>query len=182
MAADVPLVAAMIRARCGWLEERGLPSWRASVDDVAAQAENTDGTMWVLEDGGRIVGCTTVQDQTPPWGWTPEELAEPAYYLYTSVTDPAFQRFKLGTLMAWWAVDRAAREDRSWVRRGCMFPGLVRYYERQGFTLYHEVRRTRNRVFLMGRRAERIAGLERMFAVPGDFSAVTSAALLRRGL
>ncbi|WP_175324634.1 GNAT family N-acetyltransferase [Frankia sp. Cppng1_Ct_nod] len=114
--ADVPAVAAIIRSRCVWLEERGLPSWRDSADDVAAQAENTDGTMWVLEeDGDRIVGCTMVQEETPPWGWTPTELAESAYYLYTSVTDPKFQEFKPETLMAWWAVDRAASTNKRWL-------------------------------------------------------------------
>jgi GNAT superfamily N-acetyltransferase len=163
--ADIPAVATMIRARSGWLEERGLPTWRDNADELAAQAENTDGSMWVLADGdNRIVGCTTVQEVTPPWGWTPEELIEPAYYLYTSVTDPAYQRLKPGTLMAWWAVDRAARDGKSWVRRGCMLPGLVRYYECQGFILYHQVERTRNTVYLMGRRAARIAELSRMFA------------------
>ncbi len=130
--------------------------------------------MWLLDDVGTIVGATTVQEHPPPWGWTQEQLAEPAHYLYTTVTDPAYQAAKPGTLISWWAVDRAAREGKSWVRRGCLFPGLVRYYERQGFTLYHEVRRTRHTVFLMGRRAEPIAGLDRMFtdgatlAVPQD--------------
>ncbi|KWX02634.1 hypothetical protein LI90_3677 [Carbonactinospora thermoautotrophica] len=181
VAADAPAVAAMIHARCTWLEERGLPSWRDSVDELAAQAENPDGSMWVLEDdGGRIVGCTTVQEETPPWGWTPEELAEPAHYLYTTVTDPAYRAFKPGTLIAWWAVDRAAQVGKSWVRRGCFFPGLVRYYERQGFTLFHEVQRTRRRVYLMGRRAERIAGLERMFADPTDPAAAAALTAVAR--
>ncbi|MFE4827372.1 GNAT family N-acetyltransferase [Streptomyces sp. NPDC056672] len=162
--ADGPGVAAMIRSRSTWLEERDMPSWRDSADNLAAQAENSHGGMWVLEDDeSRIVGCTTVQEETPPWGWTPEELAEPAHYLFTTVTDPAYREHKPGTLIALWAVDRAAREGKRWVRRGCMFPGLVDYYRTQGFALLHEVQRTRNRVYLMARRAERIAELERMF-------------------
>lgn len=79
------------------------------------------------------------------------------------MTDPAYREHKPGTLIALWAVDRAAREGKRWVRRGCMFPGLVDYYRTQGFALLHEVQRTRNRVYLMARRAERIAELERMF-------------------
>lgn len=35
-------------------------------------------------------------------------LAEPFLYLNTSVTDPAHREMRSGTLMAWWAVDRAA--------------------------------------------------------------------------
>ncbi|UQA93383.1 hypothetical protein [Streptomyces halobius] len=61
------------------------------------------------------------------------------------------------------AVDRAAQEGRAWVRRGCHFPELVRYNETQGFNLVHEVQRTHTKVYLMGRRAERIAGLEERF-------------------
>ena len=68
---DVAAVEAMIYARCEWLEERGLPSWRAAAPDLAAQASSGSGAMWVLEDeGGRIVGCTTVLTSTPSWGWT----------------------------------------------------------------------------------------------------------------
>lgn len=163
-AADAPAVESVILARSAWLEERGLPSWRDSAAELARQAENPDGDVWVLaEDGGRVIGCTTVQEHTPPWGWTEEELSEPAHYLYSSVTDPACQETKPGTAMALWAVDRAAQEGKAWVRRGCHFPGLVAYYKTQGFVLLHEVRRTHNMVYLMGRRAERVVDLRERF-------------------
>ena len=169
---DATAVEVMIYNRCVWLEERGLPSWREAAPDLAGQAGNGSGAMWVLEgDGGRIVGCTTVLTSTPPWGWTERELSEPAYYLYTSVTDPAYQAIRPGTLMALWAVDKAARDGRDWVRRGCLFPGLVRYYRQAGFTLVHEVQRTHHRVYLMGRRAEALPELARMFAADHPVSA-----------
>ncbi|WP_222441201.1 GNAT family N-acetyltransferase [Streptomyces qinzhouensis] len=159
--ADGPAVRAVVLARSAWMEERRMPSWRESADDLAGQTENSDGSMWVLieEATGRLVGCTTVQQETPPWGWTRAELAEPADYLYTTVTDPADREQKPGTLIAHWAVDRAARSGRTWVRRGCLFPGLVRYYETQGFALLHEVQRTHNRVYLLARRAEGVRDL-----------------------
>ncbi|MDX3851105.1 GNAT family N-acetyltransferase [Streptomyces sp. AK02-01A] len=161
---DRPAVAKMIHARCDWMERRGLPTWRESVDDLAGQCDNPYGDVWLLEmDGSRIVGRTTVQDQGPPWGWTTEERSEPAFYLNTSVTDPALRHLRLGTLMAWWALDRAAGEGREWVRRDCLWPDLVRYYEAQGFTLFHEVERTGYRLHMLGRRAERIEGLQEWF-------------------
>jgi hypothetical protein len=165
-AADQPAVARMIRARCQWMEERGLPSWRASVDDLASQCTNPYGDVWLLElDGSRIVGRTTVQEQGPPWGWTDEERAEAALYLNTSVTDPTFRALRLGTLMAWWAVDRAAREGKHWVRRDCLWPELARYYQRQGFHLTHEVERENSghRLYLLARRAEPVAELADWF-------------------
>ncbi len=161
---DIPAVERVILARSGWLEERGLPSWREYAAELARQAENPDGDVWVLaEDDGRVIGCTTAQEQTPPWGWTEEELNEPAHYLYSTVTDPAYRDMKPGTVMALWAVNRAARQGRKWVRRGCHFPELVRYYETQGFRLVHEVQRTHTKVYLMGRRAERVTDLEERF-------------------
>ncbi|KAA6212084.1 GNAT family N-acetyltransferase [Streptomyces albofaciens JCM 4342] len=173
---DTPAIAAVINSRSTWLEERDMPTWRDSADNLAAQAGNSHGAMWVLEDhnNSRIIGCTTVQEQTPPWGWTPEELAEPVYYLFTTVTDPAHREVKPGTLIALWGVDHAARRGKEWVRRGCMFPGLVRYYETQGFTLLHEVQRTHHRVCLMARRAERLPELETLFTDPSLVTAFSS--------
>ncbi|MEU7168374.1 GNAT family N-acetyltransferase [Streptomyces morookaense] len=168
--ADIPAVENMILARSAWLEDRGLPSWRENAADLARQAENRDGDVWVLADDEteKITGFITVQGQTPPWGWTDEELAEPAHYLYSSVTDPAYRRHKPGTAMALWAVDRAAAEGKQWVRRGCNFPELVAYNKTQGFKLFHEVQRTNSRVYLMGRRAEFVKDLRERFAVlPG---------------
>lgn len=152
--ADTPGVASMIRARCDWQETNGLESWRGLVDDLAGQAG--DGTVWVLVDGERIVGCTTVMTQAPPKDWTPEEAAEESLYLFTTVTDPAYRKHKPGTLIALWAVDRAARQGRQWVRRGCFFPELVKYYQTQGFTLMKEQDRRAGHLYLMARRAERV--------------------------
>jgi hypothetical protein len=68
-AADVPAVAELIHARCDWMESRGMPSWREAVDDLAGQCANLCGDVWVLvDDGDRIVGRTTMQEQAPPWG------------------------------------------------------------------------------------------------------------------
>lgn len=152
--ADTPGVAKMITARCEWQEARGLESWRESVDDLAGQAGS--GFMWVLEDGGRIVGCTTATTHAPPKDWTDEEAAEESLYLFTTVTDPAYREHKPGTVIALWAVDQAALQGRVWVRRGCFFPKLVKYYETQGFALVKEQERSAGHLYLMARRAERL--------------------------
>lgn len=151
---DVTGVAAMISARCDWQERRGLESWREEVDDLAGQAGA--GFMWVLEDGGRVIGCTTVTTYAPPKDWTPEEAAEESLYLFTTVTDPVYREHKPGTLIALWAVDQAARQGRQWVRRGCYFPDLVKYYGTQGYDLIKEQDRSAGHLYLLARRAERL--------------------------
>jgi hypothetical protein len=155
--ADRPQVAEMARARCAWMEQSGLPSWRDALDDLVAQCDNLTGDVWVLDDDERgVVGQVVVQDEGPPWGWTDEERAEAALYLSGSITDPALRERRLGTLMAWWAVDRAARLEVPWVRRHCHFPGVARYNQTQGFVLVREEQRTHARLFMMARRAERL--------------------------
>lgn len=160
---DIAPIANIVLARSEWLEQRGMPSWRSDVEMVSAQAENRHGTMFVLEADGRPIGCTTVTDSTPPMAWTAEELAEPAHYLYTTITDPSFRGWEPGTLIALWALDRAARVGMRWVRRGCRFAGLVTYYERQGFRVVHEMRKTHGPMYLMARRAELIDDLAERF-------------------
>ncbi|MFE2941351.1 GNAT family N-acetyltransferase [Streptomyces sp. NPDC059255] len=162
-AEDADAVSDIVLARSGWLEERGLPSWRADVKSVSVQTQNPDGAMYVLEADGRPVGCTTLLESTPPMAWTEEELAEPAFYLYTTITHPETASSKPGTLIALWAVDRAAKSGKLWVRRGCRSTGLVSYYQRQKFTLIHEMQKTHGPMYLMGRRAERIKDLEDRF-------------------
>ncbi len=151
---DVSGVAAMITARCAWMEQQGLESWREDVDDLAGQAGR--GFMWVLETEGRIVGCTTVMTQALPQDWTPEEAEEPSLYLFTTATDPAYREHRPGSLIGLWTVDRAARQGRRWVRQGCYSPELVKYYKTQGFTLVKEQDRNAGRLYLLARRAERL--------------------------
>ncbi|WP_316043560.1 GNAT family N-acetyltransferase [Actinomadura sp. CNU-125] len=127
------------------------------MDDLVAQCDNPDGDVWVLADDEHgVVGQMLVQDQGPPWGWTDEERGEAALYLSGSVTDPARRERKPGTLMAWWAVDRAARLKVPWVRRHCHFEQVARYNRTQGFALVREEQRTHARLYMMARRAERL--------------------------
>ncbi|CAO5170419.1 hypothetical protein FAIPA1_20406 [Frankia sp. AiPs1] len=88
-------------------------------------------------------------------------FADDATYLYSTCTHPAYRTTHPGTLIARWAVDHAARQGRRRVRRGCYFPGLVTYYQQQGFALRHTVERTHRTVYLLARRAEQRAAGDR---------------------
>ncbi|MER5494160.1 GNAT family N-acetyltransferase [Streptomyces sp. NPDC002454] len=157
-------IARVVRARSTWLEERDMPSWREAAGSIAGQAADPHFPVWVLvEDGGRVVGCTSLFEQTPPLGWTEEERAESAYFLATSCTDPTYQWARPGTLMAWWSVDKAAREGRTWVRRGCVYERLVRHNLAQGFHVVRALEREGMELRLMARRAEPMPQLADMF-------------------
>ena len=154
---DKAAVARLLGARCDWLEARGLPSWRAATDDFVAECDNPADSAWILGDAAAgVIGLTTVQRQGPPFGWTEAEREEAALYLSGSVTDPAAKALRPGSLMAWWAVDRAARQGVTWVRRHTQIQQVAEYDQAQGFELVHEERRTHARLWMLARKAERL--------------------------
>jgi len=154
---DKTAVARVVGARCDWMEARGLPSWRGATDDLVAQCDNPEGDVWVLVDvDAGVIGQTLVQEQGPPFGWTDAERAESALYLSGSVTDPAARALRPGSLIAWWAVDLAARRGVPWVRRHAQVPQVAAYDQDQGFGLVREEQRTHARLWMLARKAERL--------------------------
>ncbi|MET9103758.1 GNAT family N-acetyltransferase [Streptomyces antibioticus] len=158
---DQRALAAMIQVRSEWMKSKQLTNWSSwgrHVQELAGNCARRDGEMWVLvEDHRRIVGCTTILRTAAPWAWTAAEADEPAFYLNGTVTDPAERHRKLGTLIADWAVDRAARENVTWVRRDCTSSALAAYYEQQGFNLVREISTVGGRIsYALERRAQRV--------------------------
>lgn len=155
--ADKTAVSRLIGARCDWLEERRLASWRDAKDDLVAQCDNPEQDVWVLDhEAAGVIGQTVVQEQGPPFGWNDAEQTEPALYLSGSVTDPAAKALRPGSLMAWWAVDLAARRSVPWVRRHAQVAEVAAYDQAQGFTLVREEQRSHARLYMLARKAERL--------------------------
>ncbi|MFC4627833.1 GNAT family N-acetyltransferase [Promicromonospora alba] len=151
--ADRPGVRDLILARSDWLEQRGMESWRDATDSVANLAGEDGGGMWVVQAGQQIIGTTTLQDQAPP-EWTDDEAAQPALYLFTTATHPDWLEHRIGTQIAWWALDHAARRSLEWVRRGCYFDGLANLYREQGYTLVRTTQRKTRTVHMFQHRAQ----------------------------
>ncbi|WP_435057834.1 GNAT family N-acetyltransferase [Streptomyces sp. bgisy060] len=149
-----------------------LPGWRnwgRHVHELAGNCTRHPSEMWVLtEHGDRILGCTTILRTAAPWIWTTGEAADTAYYLNGTITDPAERHRKLGTLIAHWAVDRAAREGISRVRRDCSSPTLASYYLAQNFQLIRRVPMPGGRMsYALERSSERIPTLAAWLSRPG---------------
>lgn len=165
---DCHALEAMIQARSTWMKNKRLPnwpSWGKHVHELAASCMRPSGEMWVLtENHDRLVGCTTILRTAAPWAWSASEADEPAFYLSGTVTDPAERHRKLGTLIADWAVDRAARQDISRVRRDCTSPALAAYYEKQNFCLMRRITTPGGNIsYALERRSERIPELTKWF-------------------
>ncbi|MFI6113303.1 GNAT family N-acetyltransferase [Kitasatospora sp. NPDC051164] len=179
---DRRALEAMIQARSEWMKSKQLSNWSSwgqHVQELAGNCMRRDGDMWVLvEDHRRIIGCTTILRTAAPWAWTTSEAEEAAFYLNGTVTDPAERHRKLGTLIADWAVDRAARDNICWVRRDCTSSALAAYYEKQEFNLVREVSTPGGRTsYALERKAERVPTLAR-WLISGESPTVT-APLLR---
>lgn len=159
--ADAAAIADVIRERSHWLSERGLGECEAAADEFGAQATDPDIPVWVLEHRERgVVGCTTImrENALPRWGFTDEERAEPSLFLTTSFTRP--NPYRLGRLLAWWALDHAAVNGIRWVRRGTAQEQLSRYYQHdQGWQLLRIAELPGTEVHLLQRRAERVPEL-----------------------
>ncbi|QVQ52151.1 hypothetical protein J4H86_26205 [Spiractinospora alimapuensis] len=148
--ADATAVAAMVTARMEWMREHGLRVTDDTAEAIAAQTRD-DTPMWVLVDDATVLGCTSVYNESPPWGFTESERAILAVFLASTWTTPNNQR--LGHTIARWALDHACQTGRGEVRRGTFSSALVRYYQDvQGWTIVREVeRRGRNCTFLTRR-------------------------------
>lgn len=159
---DRPQIAALIRARAEWMRDRGLSGWEGwhdGADDLATQAGDETFPVWVLVDTGKdgVAGVTSLYEQASPLLWPDEtERAQPSFFLATTVTDPAYAAHRPGSLIAWWALDRAAQQGRMWVRRGTgPYEGLVRYYrDVQGWSVVRTVEHQGMTAYALERRAE----------------------------
>jgi GNAT superfamily N-acetyltransferase len=154
---DVEPVAAFTRARAAWLEGRGLDGkgWQDFAPEYGQQAADPDIPMWILSRDGQAVGATCLFESSPSWFWTPEECATPAFFVASTVTDPAYAGQRIGHLMLRWVLDHAARTGKEWMRRGTFEPGLVRYYTQvQGWQIIRRKERSGVTVVGLSRQAE----------------------------
>ncbi|NUS72127.1 MAG: GNAT family N-acetyltransferase [Corynebacteriales bacterium] len=150
----------ILRARSAWMRDKGLSGWEGwgeRAESIAGQAGDPISPTWtMLNQDRKIVGSTSLFEESPAWCWSEEERAEPAFFLATTYTDPAYAGQKIGSLIAWWALDYAARNGKIWVRRGTgPYPKLVRYYEDvQGWAVVRTVERQGVTAYALARRAE----------------------------
>ena len=159
---DRPAIAALIRARAAWMRTRALrgwEGWRDSAEDLAAQAGDDAYPVWVATVAGTalVAGVTSLYEEASPLLWPDDdEREQPSIFLATTVTDPTYAEHRPGTLMAWWALDHAARRGRMWVRRGTgPYPGLVAYYrDVQGWRVARTVEHQGVTAYALERRAQ----------------------------
>ncbi|WP_309054392.1 GNAT family N-acetyltransferase [Streptomyces sp.] len=144
---DAPAVARVIRARAAWMRREGLEDWEAwwhSADAMAARATRPRAPARLLvHRSGAVVGCTTLSATASDEEWSTVEREQPARYLSTTCTDPAWRGHRPGAVLAAWALEETAAAGAAWLRLSCADDRLMRYYrDVQGFALVRTVTRT----------------------------------------
>jgi GNAT superfamily N-acetyltransferase len=119
-----------------WLAAAGIDQWTSSsTGDRVIREHFDDGRTYVVEDdAGRVVASLALGDGDPDF-WTPQELAEPAMYLYKFITGPTARGTGLGDVLLDWACYKVDMYRHFWLRLDCSRTNtqLHRYYLDRGF-------------------------------------------------
>ena len=134
--ADLDDVIELRRYAEEWLAAAGIEQWTSSsTGDRVIREHFEDGRTYVVDDqDGHVVASLALGSGDPDF-WTPEELADPAMYLYKLIIGPAARGTGLGDVLLDWACYKAEMYRCLWLRLDChrTNTGLHRYYLERGF-------------------------------------------------
>lgn len=121
-----------------WLAEAGIEQWTVrATGEKNIRAHMERGAIFVVESSSSDVVGTMALDGGDPAFWTPEELLEPAAYLYKFIIDSNHRGSGLGDAMLNWACEHAAANGATVLRLDCWKTNLNlhKYYLQRGFRL-----------------------------------------------
>lgn len=133
---DLDAVIALRRYAEQWLAEAGIDQWTSRVTgDRVIQEHFDNGNSYVVQDQHHSIVAAFALGAGDPDFWTPDELAEPAQYLYKFITGPTARGTGLGDVLLDWACYQAELQGALYLRLDCHRTniGLHRYYIDRGF-------------------------------------------------
>lgn len=110
-------VQRLLNERAGWMRARGSRQWAGDLlapERIKGIVER-GGTYLCIREDGKLAGTITVSAEGDPDFWTPDELAEPTWYLSKMATSLQYGR-GLGGWMLRWAADQASQAGLAWCR------------------------------------------------------------------
>jgi GNAT superfamily N-acetyltransferase len=120
-----------------WLKNAGIEQWTATAYGARViQGWIGAGSTFVIESpDGEVIGSLSLDNGDPDF-WTPDELAQPATYLYKFILRSDYRGTGLGDLLLDWASYRTELAGNLWLRLDCWRDnvGLHNYYLQRGFT------------------------------------------------
>ena len=134
---EVPAVFGLYEKRIGWMEEKGLRQWNRTgylsfYDAAYFGTQQSQGRLYVLREGGRVIGAAVLLEQDSRW---PEMRDPDAYYVHNLAADPEYPGAGAALLSQIEAL--AAERGKTFVRLDCAAGNAVlnRYYEVRGYRL-----------------------------------------------
>jgi GNAT superfamily N-acetyltransferase len=128
---DVETVGRLLDDASTWVGDLGFRQWPLPFprDEIAAAIER--GEVYVADVDGESVATVTLLESDPFWGERPPD----ALYVHKLAVRRDHAGRGIGAALVEWAVQRAARGGRSFLRLDCLNadPGIRRYYESLGF-------------------------------------------------
>lgn len=134
---EFDVVMELLAESIRWLRSKGLDQWSTWHQWREKMAPSLAcGDVWLLCDGGDLVGTVTVELHGDPDFWTPAELAEPAAYVSKLAVRRDRAGAELGALLLEWAGDYAYRRGCRWMRLDAWKTNtqLHAYYRSRGWT------------------------------------------------
>lgn len=171
--ADRPQIRELVTVRSRWLVSCGvikqLPDLSASRELAGTRDDDGRPLVWVCHDeDGVLRGVTSLLSEMPDGTWRGDELTDRALLLTGTWTDPQARSDRLGALMAWWALDYAAEQGATWLRRITSSSRLMEYHQQQGWTLQRTAHKGRTPQHLLTRRALPVPGLRALITASAD--------------
>ena len=131
--ADIPAVADILTDATTYKVEHGDMAWgTGGWSHSEVEDSNTEGTTYLVHDGGELVGTVALQDTDErSWGEQPPD----ATYLHRLAFGHDFHGRGLGEQVIGWAAEMATLKGHQFLRLDCdaRNTSLCAYYERQGF-------------------------------------------------
>lgn len=136
---DLPIVMEILAEAAAWLKEKGIDQWPSPPNEhwqrrmAMAVARGEVYTFGVVKNRFAIARFTWAD----PY-WPDDNLAG---YVHSMAVHPDMQGQNVGGLILFWAMMKARREGKQFLRLDCLARNgrLRRYYEEQGFTCRGEI-------------------------------------------
>ncbi|GAA4564713.1 GNAT family N-acetyltransferase [Planotetraspora kaengkrachanensis] len=137
-ASDLPTVLTLLAEAAKWLNAAGVRQWPDGGFPAARIEPLIDqGVMYLLDDGIDPVPAATmaVDAHADPEFWSAPDRPHDALYVHKLAVSRAYSGQGLGEVLLGWAVARAARTGRRWLRLDCAKDNtrLQAYYRGLGF-------------------------------------------------
>lgn len=141
--ADLDAIMELIAAAAAWLATRGLDQWQGAMERrrIQVHVDVVAGTVWVVEDAGRIVATVTVDEFADTDFWEESDRVEQALYVHRMAVARSHKGRGLGAALLNLANDLARGRHRRFLRLDAWSTNadLHAYYKGLGF----EMRRNR---------------------------------------